>query len=133
MDLMEIDKAGAHNGNDAIIQARRNDLINEFEALNEIHQQTFWFYYLHIFTGGGIGGDIELCGSVFRYKITAASTEKISKQKFTYRAKKLKPLVLKFQEYSLRPTGAVLVSIQIGLELGTVKFWDIPDYEDEYF
>ncbi|CAJ1956991.1 unnamed protein product [Cylindrotheca closterium] len=29
--------------------------------------------------------------------------------------------------------GAVLVSIQIGLELGTVKFWDIPDYEAEYF
>lgn len=29
--------------------------------------------------------------------------------------------------------GAVLVSMQIGMELGTVKFWDIPNYEAEYF
>ena len=28
--------------------------------------------------------------------------------------------------------GAV-VSIQIGLELGTLKFWEIPDYDAEYF
>ena len=28
--------------------------------------------------------------------------------------------------------GAVLVSIQIGFELGTVKLWDV-EYEAEYF
>lgn len=105
---MEIDGAGAHNGDAAAtLQAIRNDLTNEFQALDETKKQIFWFYYLHIFTGGGVGGDIELCGSVFHYKVTTAWTESISHGQFSYRAKKLKPLILRFQEYDLRPTGDI--------------------------
>ena len=99
---MEIDEDGADD-----VQAIRNDLMNEFHALNETRQQIFWFYFLHIFTDRGVGGDLELCGSVFHYKITVVWTASITHCQFKYRAKKLKPLILKFQEYGLRPTGNI--------------------------
>ena len=104
---MVIVAADGNDNGEAILTAIRNDLLNEFQALDETKQQIFWFYYLNLFTDGNVGGNLELCGSVFHYKITSVWTNTISPGQFTYRAKKLRPLVERFHEHDLRPTGNI--------------------------
>jgi len=92
---------------EAIQNAIRNELMNKFQALDETKKQIFWFYYLNLFTGGNVGGALDLCGSVFHYKVTSVWTATISHGQFSYRAKKLRPLVEKFYEHDLRPPGNI--------------------------
>ena len=112
MVLMAIDDVGLiiqddGDDNGAVVAAKRNELMDEFQKLDEVRQQIFWFYYLFLFTDGGMGGDLEQCGSVFHYKVTSKWTETISHGQFTYRAKKILPLVQDFHRYDLRPPGNI--------------------------
>lgn len=84
----------------------RNDLINEFEHLDELKKQIFWFYYLFLFTDGGVGGNPEMAGSAYHYKVTNAWSS-ISQNQFAYRAKKMVPLAQKFHDNDVRPTGSI--------------------------
>ena len=82
MDMMEIDEAGADDGNAVILQATRNDHIHEFQAV----------------------GDNQEC--IF-----------CKMKKF----QSLRGIWIHDYDKHTLAVDAVLVSIQVGLEHGTVK------------
>ena len=98
---------GGNNNAQEVLVAIHNDLLHKFQRLDETKKQIFWFYYLNLFTDGNLGGSLEMCGSVFHYKVTAVWHNTISHKQFVYRAKKLKPLVESFHEHDLRPPGNI--------------------------
>ena len=60
---MEVDAVAnpQGDGNNAI--PTREMLLANFENLDETKQQIFWFYYLYLFTDGGVGGNPEMAAS----------------------------------------------------------------------
>lgn len=91
---------------EANVAAIQNGLVNEFERLGETWKQIFWFYYLFLFTDGGVGGDPKMAGSAYHHKVTSVWSN-LSGTQFSYRAKKMAPLAQRFFDNAVRPTGNI--------------------------
>ena len=104
---MEVDAVAnpQGDGNNAI--PTREMLLANFENLDETKQQIFWFYYLYLFTDGGVGGNPEMAGSTYHYKVSKVWTSSITPGQFQYRAKRILPLVYQFNSRNIRPPGNV--------------------------
>ena len=105
MDMEVDDATNAQQGDNTLPTIEM--LLAAFEALDETRRQIFWFYYLHLFTSGGLGGDPLMVGSKFHYKVSAVWTSNITFNQFSYRAKQVIKMVFQFNSRNIRPPGNI--------------------------
>ena len=83
-------------------------LLQRFEDLDDIRRQIFWFYFLHLYTDGALGGSPQQAGLKFHYKVTTHWTDSITHGQFKYRAHRVAaPLATQFHQQGLEPPGAI--------------------------
>ena len=119
--------SGWHKGSKSDIKIFRGSLKAKLEA------------------GECVEADAGCSGECCLKNPEAAKSRKAKKQKGKARARQecifckmkkfqcLRGIWIHSYDKHEQAVGAILVSIQIGLELGTVKLWPLGDYEVEYF